>query len=71
MTGTTTPPKTAKYPTKLRKNYPRSRNGCLTCRKRKKKASAHLFVGIDVVFPNARSSATNVGPAVQGVYATP
>lgn len=30
-------PKTAKYPTKLRRNYPRSRNGCLTCRQRKKK----------------------------------
>ncbi|KAL1891737.1 hypothetical protein Sste5346_007487 [Sporothrix stenoceras] len=29
--------KTAKYPTKLRRNYPRSRNGCLTCRQRKKK----------------------------------
>ncbi|CAK7216935.1 hypothetical protein SBRCBS47491_002992 [Sporothrix bragantina] len=29
--------KTAKYPTKLRRNQPRSRNGCLTCRQRKKK----------------------------------
>ncbi|EPE07504.1 c6 transcription factor [Ophiostoma piceae UAMH 11346] len=29
--------KTAKFPTKLRRNYPRSRNGCLTCRHRKKK----------------------------------
>ena len=31
--------KTAKFPTKLRRNYPRSRNGCLTCRQRKKKVS--------------------------------
>ncbi|CAK7271743.1 hypothetical protein SEPCBS119000_004763 [Sporothrix epigloea] len=29
--------KTAKYPTKLRRNQPRSRSGCLTCRQRKKK----------------------------------
>ncbi|CAK7220921.1 hypothetical protein SEUCBS140593_004398 [Sporothrix eucalyptigena] len=37
MSTTVGETKTAKYPTKLRRNYPRSRNGCLTCRQRKKK----------------------------------